>query len=150
MVKQSDPFFGCFIPRIEEVSEGSDKCSGPYVGCCLRILINGTCGSAACAEDAPNSRLKHLLLFWRTWKLYSFLLRRAGFRDQIGFNRTILFKEGIEIHDQVFDYFENRKRFNQDLLLEIFHQLLAGEATDAVDPHPVRSADAMATGPAKG
>jgi hypothetical protein len=100
-------------------------------------LIDGACGGAARAEDAADGRLKHLLFFWRTWELYSFLLRRAGFRDEIGFNRIILFKEGIEIHDQVFDHFENRKRFNQDFLLNIFHQLLAREATDAVDPHPV-------------
>jgi len=150
VVEERNPLIGCFIPRIEEVSERPDECSRSHISLRLRVLIDRTRGGAAGTENTPDGRFKHLLLFWRTRELDSFLFGRAGFRDEIGFNRTILFKEEIEIHNQVFDHFENWKRLNQDFLLESFHQLLTGEATDAVNSHPVRSADAMATGPAKG
>jgi hypothetical protein len=66
--------------------------------------------------------------------------------DQVGFDGVILFKKGVKVHHQISDHVEDRKRFDQNLLLKTPGQFLAGQSTDAIDPHPIRSADAMAAG----
>jgi hypothetical protein len=55
----------------------------------------------------------------------------------MGFDGTIPFKERGKIYNEILNHFKYGKRLNQDFLPEISHQLLAGEATDAVDPHAV-------------
>jgi hypothetical protein len=69
--------------------------------------------------------------------LYPFLFWRRCFCNKIGFDGTIPFKERGKIYNEILNHFKYRKGFDQDFFLEISHQLLAGKATDAVDPHPV-------------
>ena len=79
--------------------------------------------------------------------LTSLLIGWRSFCDQIGFDRIVFLKEGVEVHDQVLDHLKYRKRLDQNLLFIVPGQLLTGKAANPVDPHSVRSADAMAARP---
>jgi hypothetical protein len=147
IVKERNPLIGCFIPRIEEVSEGPDESSRPYIGLRLFILIDGTRGCTACAENASDRLFKEALFLGGLCPL---LFRRRCFCNQIGFDGTIPLKEGGKIYDEILNHFKHGKRFDQDFFLEISHQLLTGEATDPIDPHSIRSTDPVSAGPPEG
>ncbi len=147
VIQESNPFLRTLISRIEEIPKRADKGSRADIACCLRILIDGAGCRAAGAEDTTDGFLKKVLLLRR---LTSFLVGWKSFCDQIRLDRIVLLKEGVQVNDQIFDHLKYRKRLDQNLLFIVPGQLLTGKAADAVDPHPVRSADAMAARPSVG
>src|SRR5208283_4041226 len=55
-----------------------------------------------------------------------------------------------QFHDEILDHLKDRKGLDKHLLAEGPNEFLTRKATDPVDPHPVRTADAVTARHAKG
>lgn len=118
VIQEGHPFIWSFIPWIEEIPKGPYKGSRPDIGLRLFILIDGTRSSTAGAEDTPECLFKQALLLRG---LSSLLIWRRSSWDQIRLDRIIFLKEGIKVHNQVFNHLEHREGFDENLLPKIFN-----------------------------
>ena len=70
--------------------------------------------------------------------------------DEIRFDGIVFFKEQILIDHQILDDLEYGEGLDEDLSRKILHQLLAGQTTEAIDSHPIRTADPVSAGHPEG
>ena len=106
-------------------------------------------GGAAGAQDALGGVVEALALLGALQALLAVGGQRAVV-DEVGQDLLVVVEEGFHIHDQVLDHLQAQDRLDGDLVAQVAHQGLAGQAVPPVDAHRIRAADAVRAGAAEG